>query len=163
MLRGLAAWLRAAGRDTALAPPGTPDRDVLLAGRAERRRLFTRDRRLAAALPEIPAHLLARQGLDRAAPDLGPAHGIDWQCAPFSRCLVDNAARRPARGTEAGPASPRARRIGGATTICPASGRLYRPGSHVRRMQARLDAWSRAAACDARRGDARAREAAPAR
>src|SRR5690606_36662496 len=47
MLQGMARWLRAACYDPAMVPPGSPDREVLAARRAQRRLLLTCDRRLA--------------------------------------------------------------------------------------------------------------------
>jgi hypothetical protein len=64
---------------------------------------------------------------------------IDWQHAPFTRCIVDN------RPLEAAPPDlltqvpERSRAAGG--PLCPECGRLYWPGGHVRRMQQRLAAW----------------------
>lgn len=137
MLAGLARWLRAAGHDTALAKPGTPDPALVTHVRAEQRLLLTRDRRLAAAgsgilLPEL---------LDAQAAKLAIL-GLDWQLAPFTRCLVDDVPLRPTNEGE------RTKLLGDTATLpgpfrtYPACGRNYWPGSHVRRMSARLERWA---------------------
>jgi hypothetical protein len=62
--------------------------------RALRRRgsvLLTKDRQLAATVSGIaPVVLLPGNGIDEAARALRIAVDIDWQYAPFTRCLVDN-------------------------------------------------------------------------
>ena len=141
MLRGLGRWLRAAGHDTLIAEPGEGDKSLLARSRAEARVLLTRDRTLAERAGPDGVWLRA-VGLDDAARELRERLGLDWRFAPFTRCLVDNAEL-----DEAGPEAsqvlpPRARSLGGPLRRCPACGRLYWPGSHVRRMQARLDAWA---------------------
>jgi uncharacterized protein with PIN domain len=144
MLRGLGRWLRAAGHDTLIARGGTSDLDLLAFARAEGRILLTCDRelaRLAGGDPQVVA--LATEAPDPAAGELSARLGIDWLAAPFSRCLLDNAALRPAseRQTEGVPKTARERE--GPLLACPECGRVYWPGSHVRRMRARLERWQR--------------------
>jgi uncharacterized protein with PIN domain len=145
MLKGLGRWLRAAGYDTAIAADGLADRDLARRARAEDRILLTRDRRLAeTAGRDARVVLLGGDGIETAARALKETLGIDWQYAPFTRCLVDNtplAAAPPARMTEM-PAA--AQETGGPFTLCPLCRRLYWPGSHVRRMRTRLAAWQKA-------------------
>jgi uncharacterized protein len=69
---------------------------------------------------------------------LRSALGIDWQYAPLTRCLVDNAALDPAPADRAVQVPAASRAVGGPLRGCPSWGRLYWPGGHVRRMQARL-------------------------
>jgi uncharacterized protein len=85
--------------------------------------------------------LLAGGTMDEDARHLSAALGIDWGRAPFSRCLLDNAPLRPAEPAEAERGPETARAQGSAMRVCPACGRLYWDGSHVRRMAARLAAW----------------------
>jgi uncharacterized protein with PIN domain len=142
MLAGLARWLRAAGYDTALASQGQPDAELLALAEAEGRALITRDRRLAhVAAANLRAVLLVGDDLDAHARALADALGVDWTLAPFTRCVVDNAPLRPATAEEVArmPAATRARP--GPFNACPACGRLYWPGSHVKRMDARLRRW----------------------
>ena len=139
MLRGLARWLRVAGYDTAVAEPGTSDRELLAQARREGRIFLTRDRRLVETLP--PADdvvLLECHDLDDCLAELGRRLRIDWQHRPFSRCLGCNTPLQPADAArwEDVPDGARA----GATELrhCPACRQLYWDGSHVARMRERL-------------------------
>jgi uncharacterized protein with PIN domain len=142
MLQGLGRWLRAAGYDTATAGHGLPDGDLLRRAGAEGRVLLTCDRELAArADPDIAIVALASEGLDAGARELRARLGIDWLFAPFTRCLLDNGALRPATAEARLHVPSKARGLEGPVNSCPDCGRLYWPGSHVRRMRARLEAW----------------------
>ncbi|HZU89482.1 MAG TPA: DUF5615 family PIN-like protein [Stellaceae bacterium] len=145
MLKGLGRWLRAAGYDTAIAAGGLADRDLVRGARAEGRILLTRDRRLAeTAGREARVVWLGGDGIDATARALKETLEVNWQYAPFTRCLLDNTplvAAPPARIAEV-PAAARA--AGGPFTLCPLCRRLYWPGGHVRRMRARLAAWQEA-------------------
>lgn len=143
MLRGLGRWLRVAGHDTLIAEPGEGDTPLLARSRAEGRMLLTRDRALAERAGSDGVWLRAA-GLDEAAREVRERLGLDWRLAPFSRCLVDNAELDEAGPRAQADLPPRARVLGGPLRCCPACGRLYWPGSHVRRMWARLDAWATA-------------------
>ncbi|ACA17566.1 protein of unknown function DUF82 [Methylobacterium sp. 4-46] len=138
MLGRLARLLRAAGHDARLAAPGTPDRDLLALAAAEERILLTRDRRLAREA-RARALLIREERPEAQARQLSRLRAIDWHLARFSRCLVDNAPLRAAPAEEVA-ALPAAARAGpGPFRACPSCGRLYWPGSHVRRMLDRLD------------------------
>lgn len=133
MLAGLARWLRAAGHDVAVLPRGSSDAMVAAQARRDGRVLLTRDRDFAAPRAAgLDVVALGADALDRQAAELSRRLGLDWLAAPFTRCLVDGAM----------PEAARAR--GGPFHRCPACGRVYWPGSHVRRMRARLDALARA-------------------
>lgn len=140
MLAGLARWLRAAGHDAALVPPRARDPDLIEQARREHRLLLTRDRSLP---PLAPGQvLLLPESLDAQAAALSRLLALDWLAAPFSRCLVDNTplVAAPAQALAALP--PQTRSLPGPFRLCPACGRLYWPGSHVRRMSARLHRWA---------------------
>ena len=139
MLAGLAAMLRAAGHDTALAAPGTPDAALAAACRAEGRLLLSRDRRLVAAVPG--ALLLPEEAMDAQARQLTRQLGLDWCHAPFTRCMRDNTPLRLAGVADLARIPPRARLLPGPFRACPECGRVYWPGSHVRRMEDRLRRW----------------------
>jgi uncharacterized protein len=85
--------------------------------------------------------LLARGGIDEDALALRDRLGVDWQDAPFTRCLLDN------RPLEAAPVElalrvpARSRSAVEPLQVCPDCGRFYWPGGHVRRMQQRLAGW----------------------
>lgn len=140
MLLRLGRWLRAAGYDTAIAAPGSSDAALIARCRAEQRVLVTRDRQLAAhAKGAVPGVVrLGRDDIDEQAHALHAALGIDWQHAPFTRCVLDNAPLDPAPSEAAAQIPPSSRAAGGPLRRCPCCGRLYWPGGHVRRMQARL-------------------------
>jgi len=84
-------------------------------------------------------------GIDKAARALRIALGIDWQYAPFTRCMVDNRLLDAAPPNLANHVPERSRPAGGPLRVCPECGRLYWPGGHVRRMQQRLAAWQQEA------------------
>ena len=142
MLGKLGRWLRAAGYDTLIAESGSGDTSVLALAVAERRILLTRDRELLErAAGRIEAVGLAAAGTDAAALQLREAAGVDWLHAPFTRCVVDNTPLRATSAAERERIPERARAVGDAVNICPGCQRLYWPGSHVRRMTARLARW----------------------
>ena len=142
MLRDLGRWLRAAGYDTVIAAGGLPDRALAARCAEEDRVLLTKDRHLATAVAGTASVVLVPgDAIDETARALRIALDIDWQHAPFTRCIVDN------RPLEAAPPDlltrvpERSRAAGGPLRVCPECGRLYWPGGHVRRMQQRLAAW----------------------
>jgi uncharacterized protein with PIN domain len=142
MLVRLARLLRAAGYDTYLASGGETDAALLRVAREEGRIVLTRDRRLAAAAsPE--SVLIDGRGVEREAESLSRNVVLDWDFAPFSRCVMDNARLREATAQEVARMPQQARALGGPYRACPACGRLYWPGRHVRRMSARLAGLSK--------------------
>jgi uncharacterized protein with PIN domain len=147
MLGGLGRWLRAAGHDTATAGRGLPDAKVVEHALREHRLLLTCDGALATHRKGAGTVVtLASNGLEATARELGERVSIDWLYAPFTRCLVDNTPLEAADAMRRADIPPRARLLGGAVTACPACGRLYWPGSHVRRMRAKLERWQELAA-----------------
>jgi uncharacterized protein with PIN domain len=137
MLARLARLLRAAGYDTYLASGGEPDAALLKLAREEGRVLITRDKRLAAAASPDSV-LFEGGGLEAQTRSLAAAAPIAWDAAPFTRCVIDNAHLREATPAEAARMPVSARAGPGPFRACPACGRLYWPGSHVRRMSDRL-------------------------
>jgi uncharacterized protein with PIN domain len=144
MLGSLARWLRAAGYDTALAAGGLADTALLALCREEGRVLVTKDRRLAARAERegAPVSLLRGDDLAAHARTLSQVLGIDWGLAPFTRCPVDNASLREARADEIARMPASAQQGPGPFRTCAVCGRLYWPGSHVRRMQAKLGSFA---------------------
>jgi uncharacterized protein with PIN domain len=144
MLKGIGRWLRAAGYDTAFAEDGASDARLLARARAEDRVLLTCDRRLAGRADRDPrVVILVSERLDEAAAALADRLGIDWLHAPFTRCLIDNAVLSSASERELARLPERTRWGVGPFRVCPDCGRVYWPGSHVRRMTARLAGWRR--------------------
>jgi uncharacterized protein with PIN domain len=145
MLAALARWLRAAGYDAALARPSAPDRGLIDQARSEGRVLVSRDRALIGGVKDVEALLLPDGGLDDQAAALGRALGLDWRLAPFTRCVMDNTPLRPATAEEIAVIPRSSRMLPGPFRACPCCGRLFWPGSHVRRMSERLERWAAAA------------------
>jgi uncharacterized protein with PIN domain len=145
MLGSTARWLRAAGYDAALAGPGEADVDLLARARREGRVLVTRDRRLIAEfeakLAAIRWVLLDDDGDEAQALALAEALGVDWTHAPFTRCLMDNEPLKPAGAADLAQIPEPSRELPGPFRVCPRCGRVYWPGSHVRRMRGRLERW----------------------
>jgi uncharacterized protein len=104
--------------------------------------LITRDRHLASIVPEGLRVVLAREdGTESVARSLGRDLPVDWQRAPFTRCLLENALLVPAEPSQLAAVPPASRPAGGPVRSCPVCGRVYWQGGHVRRMQARLRLW----------------------
>ena len=136
MLVRLARLLRAAGYDTYLAADGEKDEALIKTARNEGRILLTKDKRLAAAFEE--SVIIRGWGVEAEARCLTQAVVMDWDFAPFTRCVMDNARLRDATAEEIERMPAKARALAGPFRACPACGRLYWPGSHVRRMDDRL-------------------------
>jgi uncharacterized protein len=142
MLGGLGKWLRAAGYDTVIAEGGVPDRILAARCAAEDRILLTKDRDLAARASGVTrVVVIAGAGVDENAAFLRSALEIDWQHAPFTRCIVDNRPLELAAADLVTRVPEGSRTAGGPLRVCPGCGRLYWPGGHVRRMQQRLSRW----------------------
>ncbi|SOD90068.1 Mut7-C RNAse domain-containing protein [Caenispirillum bisanense] len=145
MLVGLARWLRAAGYDAATPVPGDDDRRLIARAAVEERLFLTRDRpiarhKAAAGLVVV----LEAAALDAQAQELRRRLAVDWLAAPFSRCLLCNVVLQAAAPQAVARAPEPARAGGGPFCSCPSCGRLYWPGSHARRMRARLERWAAA-------------------
>lgn len=143
MLGRLARLLRAAGYDTYLAAGGEPDTELLKVAAREGRILLTRDKRLAASAPE--SVLIRGWGVESEAHHLSRELVLDWEFDPFTRCVMDNARLRAATAEEVAGLPPKTQALPGPFRVCPACGRTYWPGSHVRRMEARLGRLAREA------------------
>ena len=142
MLGSLARWLRAAGYDTALAPPGTADGELLAQCAQEDRLLITRDRALAAAATaDVGAILLPEDSLDAHVRRLAGDAGIDWMLAPFTRCIADNAVLVKVPSDKLAVVPPPFRADSANLRFCPTCRRVYWPGGHLRRMTAQLEQW----------------------
>lgn len=143
MLTGLARWLRAAGHDAALAEPGADDASLLRRATREDRLFLTRDRgvglhRAAAGR----AVVVENEDLDAQAAELRRRLCVDWLAAPFSRCLDCNVLLQDASADDIATLPQPAQNRPGPWTRCPSCGRVYWPGSHVRRMRERLERWA---------------------
>ncbi|MDB5447077.1 MAG: hypothetical protein JWQ97_2394, partial [Phenylobacterium sp.] len=79
------------------------------------------------------------RGAHAEAESLTAAVPVDWTLAPFTRCVVDNALLRDATAAEVAAIPEPARTRPGPFRACPACGRVYWPGSHVKRLGEHLD------------------------
>ena len=141
MLAGLARWLRAAGHDTALAEAGERDRTLVERAEREGRVFLTRDHSVPQIKTGAEVWVLPAAGIEAEARALAE-RGVDWLPAPFSRCQVDNALLAPAGPEDLARMPEESRALPGPHRVCPACRRVYWPGSHVRRMRARLERWA---------------------
>jgi uncharacterized protein with PIN domain len=138
MLGRLARWLRVLGWDAAYHPT-IHDPALVDWARAEDRILLTRDRPLLLELrPGRSLLIVAERPLDQlrqVVTDVALTPPVEL----FTRCLVCNAVLRPATDPECTSLiPPEARELPGPVRRCPGCGRMYWPGSHVRRMRAAL-------------------------
>ena len=140
MLSGIARWLRAAGYDTLTAPAGARDRALIDQAAAEGRIFVTRDRSATQIKTAAEVWVLPAAGLEAEARALAE-RGVDWLHAPFTRCLVDNSVLAPADAEDLARMPEESRVLPGPHRVCPACRRVYWPGSHVRRMRAKLERW----------------------
>lgn len=141
MLGRLARWLRAIGADTLQLPVHTPDHVIVARAHAEDRVVLTRDRHLLRELrparsfevkSDVPLEQLESVVRHFA---LGRPHEL------LTRCLVDNTPLAILAGPHAmSLMPPKARGLAGVVRRCATCGRVYWRGSHVRRMEAALDA-----------------------
>lgn len=143
MLGGLARWLRAAGYDAAMPEPGTPDRALVDQARAQGRILLTCDRALLdiKGAPDV-THMLDTDTLEGWSIDLRETLGVNWLAAPFTRCLVCNVELIEADADAMAAMPEEARNGTGPHRQCPKCARGYWPGSHAKRMTARLKAFA---------------------
>ncbi|HEY9079953.1 DUF5615 family PIN-like protein [Magnetovibrio sp.] len=139
MLAGLARWLRAAGHDAAMAATGDADRTVLQRALDEGRRLLTRDRALLQIKDAARSTILLHgENLNAWAYELAHEHDLNWLERPLSRCLVCNVELIDADADTLSRMPEDSRTLPGPFKACPKCGRGYWPGSHAKRMMARL-------------------------
>lgn len=143
MLASLARWLRAAGYDADLAAPGAPDRALVERAQNEGRLLLTRDRDIL-QIKHAEQHVLVLHGddMDGWAQQLSKHLEVNWLKAPMTRCLVCNVELMPATPEALARMPEDSRALPGPFKSCPQCQRDYWPGSHVKRMMARLESFA---------------------
>ncbi len=140
MLARLGRWLRAAGYDVVIAESGEADSELLQRACDEDRLFITRDRKIqerrgaAGRLVLLEANQLSGQ-----LQELSWLCPIDWLCRPFSRCLECNSELRVADDEVRTRVPPGALREDEPLLYCPRCDQPYWYGSHVRRMQRKLE------------------------
>lgn len=143
MLEGLARWLRAAGYDAQKAPRRSRDRDLVRHALTENRILLSRDRDILQIKgAETCVHLLASPDLEGWASELRNSLKLDWLHGPMSRCLVCNVPLQDATADDIQSMPIDSQVRPGPFHTCPQCHRHYWPGSHVRRMMERLQAFA---------------------
>lgn len=134
MLGRLARWLRVLGYDT-VYDASLDDRSLVDLANRDDRILLTRDRHLLRELrPRRAVEITQDAPLDQLAALVGGL-ALPAPNELFRRCLVCNTPLDDvpaAEATELVP--PAARALPGPVRRCPTCGRVYWPGSHVRRM-----------------------------
>lgn len=135
MLGRLARWLRALGFDT-WHLPDVDDHDLVARADAENRILLTRDRHLVTYLRPRQALLLKSTSPQNQLLEVADRCHIGLTRDLFTRCLICNSPLREATEQEIATLVPdQARTRQGPFLRCPGCGRVYWPGSHVRRMR----------------------------
>lgn len=139
MLQRAGRWLRAAGYDVVIAEPGQPDRELLEQARKEGRLLLTRDRGLL-GYREADDYVLLLEAnqLEDVLAELSDRLHIDWQRAPFTRCLECNTPLEPAPESVKLRVPPESLREDETLLYCPRCDKAYWNGTHVKRMRRHL-------------------------
>jgi uncharacterized protein with PIN domain len=134
MLGRLARWLRALGYDT-VYDASADDRALVELANGEDRVLLTRDRHLLRDLrPHQAMEITSDAPLSQLA-EVVRELALPTPNDLFRRCLVCNTQLDDVPvGEAAGLVPPAARGLPGPVRRCPTCGRVYWPGSHVRRM-----------------------------
>jgi uncharacterized protein len=136
MLGRLARWLRVLGFDTSYDAALTDAALVRLA-RDEERILLTRDRHLLRELRPVCAHEVRQDDPLDQLRELVAALGLPAPAELFTRCILCNTVLSPPLEDDewALLLPPGLVEIQGPVRRCPACGRVYWHGSHVRRMR----------------------------
>ena len=138
MLGGLVRWLRVLGFDTAY-DPSVHDPELVALADAQARVLLTRDRHLLIHLHPARGLLITDDAPLAQLREVITACNLARPVELFTRCLVCNAILRPATANEVADLVPDgAQSLPGPIRRCCGCGRVYWPGSHVRRMRRTL-------------------------
>jgi uncharacterized protein len=141
MLGRLARWLRVVGTDAIQLPTDAPDVALVARARADERVLLTRDRHLLRELrPHRELAIQSDVPLEQLR-EVVRAFALRRPAELLTRCLLCNiplVEMTPAEILQQVP--PRSRELPGPMRRCPTCGRAYWRGSHVRRMEAALEA-----------------------
>jgi len=140
MLGRLARWLRVLGFDTT-CDAALPDPELVRRAATEGRVLLTRDRHLLREMRPVAAMEIRRDAPLEQLRDVVTTLALPAPAELFTRCLLCNAELSMLLPeTEAMGLLPADfREIPGPVRRCPACGKLYWHGSHVRRMRAALE------------------------
>ena len=152
MLKRLGRWLRVAGYDVSILADGTDDREIVRFARAHGRVLLTRDRGLAKqTATDTEIVLLTADDLEGCVSEINRRLDVDWQWAPFSRCMHCNTLLTAADPAQRSRAPNEVIRSSASVLYCPNCDQLFWSGSHVAHMRIRLATWNRSRFCGARK------------
>jgi len=139
MLGRLARWLRVLGYDTAY-DAAAPDPELVRRTAEEGRVLLTRDRHLLRELRPARALELQRDAPLEQLAEVIEALRLSPPAELFTRCLLCNVPLSEVPAEEQASLVPVASRgLPGPIRRCAECGRVYWPGSHVRRMRQALE------------------------
>ncbi len=142
MLGHVCRYLRAAGYDTLFDCSGLPDRELLKLCHEQGRTFLTQDRLIIEHKAALGvAFILPVAGLDQLAAIIGEHFDINWLRHSFTRCLVDNTPLLPADDAALQRIPADAQKPSETFSYCPCCARVYWPGSHYKRMKAKLQLW----------------------
>lgn len=139
-LGALAKRLRLLGFDTLLASGGSDSALAALA-QSDGRILLSRDRELLKHRRVARGRLVRALDTDEQLVEVARRFGLRHAVRPFSRCLECNAPLRAAERREVyARIPPRVASGQSGFTVCTGCARVYWPGSHWRRLRARVEA-----------------------
>lgn len=133
MLARVARWLRAAGYDTELADSKMEDQEILAKARQEKRYLITRDKHFLEMKDNECVIFLSGNTVSECIEELEHKLPIDWQKAPFTRCLICNHELVSCEPDERIPEDILSTQS--QFWNCPACQKIYWEGSHTKRMR----------------------------
>lgn len=143
MLQGLGRWLRAAGYDALIAESGTPDRQLVEQAQHSHRLLITRDRKLLEIKnADKNTILLNANSVPDCLQELTEKLRIDWNHAPFSRCMLCNTPLQKSNKEQRQKAPEDIQNNHTVMLYCPQCDKVYWNGGHVNRMRRKLDAFA---------------------
>jgi len=134
MLSRLGQWLRIAGYDAISCPRGASDDEVLSRAVADDRILLSSDRGLIDRVPDGRRALRVPDArLAACVPLLERELGVDWELAPWSRCVECNVLIEAHRGPR-----PSYAPVDRELFVCPSCERVFWEGAHASRFEKRL-------------------------
>ena len=144
MLIKLGRWLRVAGYDTRIAGLHLSDREVFESAKSEKRKLITRDRKLEEfSGADQFVVLLHANLLNDCVAELTKKLNINWMFRPFSRCVNCNSVLHEADVEQVTNLNRSLKLSVNNVYYCEQCKQLFWEGSHVRRMRARLEEFTK--------------------
>lgn len=143
MLLGLGQWLRIAGYDTVWAEGDQADREVVAWAVREDRILLTCDQEiLEHRAAQGRVYILPSNDVEEGVAWVKKFLGVDWMCAPLSRCLRCNEVLLVGGEAEMGRLPEGLRGHVVEVMRCPGCDRIFWEGTHAEAMLKRLKGWA---------------------